>query len=68
MASSIKEEKEYVSAPLMTVGDSAKYLGISRKSVYQLIERGELKAARRKNTILVEKRSLDDFRARGTLT
>lgn len=61
-------EEGYVSAPLLTVGDAARYLGVARKTLYQLIERGEITAVKSKGTTLIEKASLDDFRARGTLT
>ncbi len=40
------EENEYVSAPLLSVAEAAKYLGVGRKLVYQLIERGDIKAVK----------------------
>jgi excisionase family DNA binding protein len=61
-------EKEYVSASLLTVAEAANYLGVGRKIVYQLIEREEVTAVRAGGATLVEKNSLDSFRARGTLT
>jgi excisionase family DNA binding protein len=63
-----KDEKDAVSAPLLRVSDAAKYLGVSRKILYQLIERGEITAVKTKGTLLIEKRSLDAFRAAGRLT
>jgi excisionase family DNA binding protein len=64
-----KTEKEgSVSAPLLNVGEAAKYLGVGRKVLYQLIERGEITVVKAGRATLVEKKSLDDFRARGTLT
>ncbi len=63
------QEQEYVSAPLLTVSEAAKYLGVGRKIVYQLLEHGELRAVKAKGSaVLIEKRSLDDFRASGKLT
>ncbi len=58
----------YVSTPLLDVGQAAKYLGVGRKVLYQLIERGEITVGRAGGSTLVEKKSLDDFRSRGTLT
>jgi excisionase family DNA binding protein len=55
-------------APLLTIGDAAKYLGVGRKVLYQPIERGEIIAVKSKRTRLIEKKSLDEFRAKGTLT
>ena len=63
------EDTGYVSAPLLTVAESAKYLGVGRKVIYQLIERGELTALKGKGSAkLIQKKSLDDFRRRGGLT
>jgi excisionase family DNA binding protein len=58
----------YVSAPLLEVGEAAKYLGVGRKVLYQLIERGQITAVKAGGSTLVEKKSLDEFRASGTLT
>jgi excisionase family DNA binding protein len=68
MATLFDEEEGYVSAPLLTIGDAAKYLGVGRKVLYQLIERGEIIAIKSKRTWLIEKKSLDEFRAKGMLT
>jgi excisionase family DNA binding protein len=62
------EEEGYVSMPLLTVGEAARYLGVSRSTLYQLIEFGEIKAVKMKGTTLIEEESLDNFRASGKLT
>ena len=61
-------ETGYVTAPLVTVGEAAKYLGVSRKILYQTIEMGRITAVRSGGATLVEKKSLDEFRASGMLT
>lgn len=58
----------FVSLPLLTVSETAKYMGIGRKVVYQLIEFGEIRAVKNKGAVLVEKASIDAFRASGKLT
>jgi excisionase family DNA binding protein len=58
---------EFASLPLMTISEAAKYLGVGRQIVYQLIEWGELRAVKMRGTALIEKRSLDDYRATGTM-
>jgi excisionase family DNA binding protein len=63
-----EKESGYVTAPLLDVSEAAKYLGVGRKVLYQLIERGEITVVKSGKTTLVEKKSLDDFRRRGTLT
>ena len=52
----------------MTVGEAAKYLGVGRKVIYQMIEFDQIRAVRENRAVLIEKRSLDDFRASGQLT
>ena len=51
-----------------TVGEAAKYLGVGRKVVYQLIEYGRLRAVRDRSVVLVEKNSLAEFRGSGQLS
>jgi len=62
------KQDNYIHLPLLTVGEAAKYLGVGRKVVYQLIEFGQLQSVRENSAILIEKRSLDLFRQSGTLT
>jgi excisionase family DNA binding protein len=61
-------ETGYVTSPLLEVREAARYLGVGRKVLYQLIERGEIVVVRNGGSTLVEKKNLDTFRARGTLT
>ena len=60
-------EAGFVSAPLLTVGEAAKYLGVGRKVLYQLIEWGQINAVKINGSLHIEKRSLDDFRESGKL-
>jgi excisionase family DNA binding protein len=62
------EQENYIHFPLMTVGEAAKYLGVGRKVVYQLIEFDQIQSVRENSAVLIEKRSLDSFRQSGTLT
>jgi excisionase family DNA binding protein len=62
------ERKEYVCMPFLTIGEAARDLGVSRSTVYQLIEVGEIRAVKTIGTTLIEEESLDDFRASGKLT
>jgi excisionase family DNA binding protein len=64
-----EEEGGYWDGPLMSVPEAAKYLGVSRKTVYALLESGSLTALKAKGSVkLVSKESLDRFRSRGELT
>ena len=62
------EKADYIPGPFLTVGDAARYLGVGRKILLQLIERGEITAVKSEDTTLVEKAGLDAFRKKGTLT
>ena len=62
------KDDTYIHFPFLTVGEAARYLGIGRKMVYQLIEFDQIRSVRENRAILVEKRSLDEFRSSGTLT
>lgn len=54
----------YVSVPLIQIGEAARYLGVGRKVVYQLIELGEIKAVKVGRGVFIEKASLDELKAR----
>jgi excisionase family DNA binding protein len=62
------KEDPYIYFPMMTVGEAAKYIGVGRKIIYQMIEFDQIRAVREKGAVLVEKRSLDKFRDSGQLT
>ena len=64
----MKPDKQFVAAPLLTVGEAAQYLGVGRKVIYRLIEGGRITVVRAGGAIRVEKESLDEFKARGELT
>ena len=64
----MRQDDEFIHMPLMTVSEAAKYMGVGKKIIYQLIEFDEIRAVRDRGATLVEKRSLDDFRASGKLT
>lgn len=52
----------------VSVGEAARYLGVGRRIVYQLIDFGRIRADRRRKIILVDRQSLEEFRHSGGLT
>ncbi len=60
----ITRETGLVSPPLFTVAEAARYLGVGRKIVYQLIEYGDLMVVRVKGSVRIEKKSLDKFKGK----
>jgi excisionase family DNA binding protein len=65
----LEGEGGYVQGPVLSIAEAAKYLGVSRKTLYALVESGRLTALNGKRSVkLVSKESLDEFRSRGELT
>jgi len=64
----MKPTDSVIYMPMMTVSEAARYMGVGKKIIYQLIEFDEIRAVRQRGAVLVEKKSLDDFRASGKLT
>ena len=53
---------------VVSVPEAAHYLGVGRKVIYQLIDFGELRAARQRGKWFVEEDSMVAFRESGKLT
>ena len=53
--------------PWLTVSEAARYMGVGKSIIYQLIEFGEVRAVRRKRAILVEQKSLKAYLESGRL-
>lgn len=53
---------------VMSVPEAARYLGVGRKMIYQLIDFGELRSARSRSKIIIEKDSVVAFHKSGKLT
>ena len=71
MASRTREDfrgQMVVMSALLTVPEAAKYLGVGRKKVYELLEWGEIMAVKLGRSVQIEKESLDGFRESGKLT
>ncbi len=51
----------------VSVPQAAKYLGVGRKVVYQLLEYGELRATRQQGKIWIDPCSLKQFRDQGKM-
>ena len=62
------KQDNYIHFPMMTVSEAAKYIGVGRKVIYQMIEFDQIRAVRENRAVLIEKRSLDEFIASGQLT
>jgi excisionase family DNA binding protein len=52
---------------LVTVPEAAKFLGVGRKVVYQLLEHDVLRAIRQQSKIFIAPCCLYDFQSKGTM-
>jgi excisionase family DNA binding protein len=64
---SLNEHLE-IGGNFMSVADAARYLGVGRKVVYQLIEYDRVRAVRRRQVLMVDKESLEEFQRTGQIT
>jgi len=64
---SLNEHTEIV-GNFMSVAEAARYLGVGRKVVYQLIEYNRVRAVRRRQVLMVDKESLEEFQRTGQMT
>jgi len=51
----------------VTVPEAAKYLGVAKRVIYQLVEYGELRAARENGKIFIDPCSIRQFRDSGKM-
>jgi excisionase family DNA binding protein len=61
------DHQEYIYLPFLTVGEAARYLGVGRKIIYQLIEYELLKTVRSNGAVRIEKRILDELKSSGII-
>ncbi len=52
---------------LVSVPEAAKFLGVGRKVVYQLLEYGELRAIRQQSKIFIDPCCLYEFQKKGKM-
>jgi excisionase family DNA binding protein len=52
----------------LSVADAARYLGVGRKVLYQLIEYDRVRAVRRRKVLMVVRQSLEEFQRTGQMT
>lgn len=56
-----------VGGDFLSVSEAARYLGVGRKVLYQLIEYNRIRAVRRRQVLLVDKESLEEFQRGGQI-
>lgn len=63
---SLNQDMEVV-GNFLSVAEAARYLGVGRRVLYQLIEYNRIRAIRRRQVLLVDKESLEEFQRRGQM-
>jgi len=62
------DEPTEIGRNFVSVADAARYLGVGRKVLYQLIEYNRVRAVRRRQILMVDKESLEEFQRTGQMT
>ena len=63
---SLNQDRE-IEGNYLSVPEAARYLGVGRRVLYQLIEYNRIRAVRRRQVLLVDKGSLDEFQQEGQM-
>jgi len=60
-----QELNKYIEVPVMTVSEAARYIGVGKPVIYQLIEFDEIRAVRERGKVLIDRSSLEAFHNSG---
>lgn len=63
---SLNQDRE-IDGNYLSVPEAARYLGVGRKVLYQLIEYNRIRAVRRRRVLLVDRGSLEEFQRGGQM-
>lgn len=55
----------YIDVPVMTVSEAARFIGVGKKVIYQMIEFDEIRAVRERGRVLIDRSSLEAFHDSG---
>jgi excisionase family DNA binding protein len=58
-------DSKYIEVPVISVGDAARFIGVGKKVIYQLIEFDEIRAVREHSKIMIDRSSLEAFHNSG---
>lgn len=61
----MKDDKKYIEVPVLTVSEAARFIGVGKKMIYQLIEFDEIRAMRELGRVMVDRSSLVAFHNSG---
>jgi excisionase family DNA binding protein len=56
---------KYIEVPVLTVSQAARFIGVGKKVIYQLVEFDEIRAVREHGKVMIDKSSLEAFHNSG---
>ncbi|MFO7712934.1 helix-turn-helix domain-containing protein [Desulfosarcina sp.] len=59
------DNRNHIQVPVMTVSEAARFIGVGKKVVYQLIEFDEIRAVRENGKVMIDRSSLEAFHKSG---
>jgi len=61
----MQPSKNDIEVSVMTVSEAARYIGVGKNMIYQLIEFDEIRAVRERGKIMIDRSSLEAFHNSG---
>ena len=56
---------KYIEVPVFTVSEAARFIGVGKKVIYQLVEFDEIRAVREHGKVMIDRSSLEAFHNSG---
>ncbi|WP_319406833.1 helix-turn-helix domain-containing protein [uncultured Desulfosarcina sp.] len=61
----IDDNGKYIEVPVLTVSEAARFIGVGKKVIYQLVEFDEIRAVREHGRVMIDRSSLEAFHNSG---
>jgi len=61
----MNDNSKYIEVPVLTVSEAARFIGVGKKVIYQLVEFDEIRAMREHGKVMIDKSSLEAFHNSG---
>ena len=60
-----KKPSKTIDVPVLTVSEAARFIGVGKTIIFQLIEFDEIRAVRSRGRVLIDRSSLEAFHSSG---
>jgi excisionase family DNA binding protein len=61
----MNDNSKYIEVPVLTVSEAARFIGVGKKVIYQLVEFDEIRAVREHGRVMIDRSSLEAFHNSG---